>query len=162
MRFSARNRDRCTMSWSVSVEKKTCTLYFWARNRLLGSISVFEGRVREISKWVKWLTLKGYKWVLAGVGDVLMAKFISHIVVPWLGFRFFRAPRGRLHPQFGRFVNVDLIFEGERRLLVKMEIFTEVVDVDEGYILCENHGQRSKCRGVVPGGVMQNFGHSLW
>ena len=161
-RFWRKTGDRCTIGWSMSVEKKTCTLYFCTRNRFLGSFSVFEGRVREISKWVKWLTLKGYKWVLAGVGDVLMAKFISHIVVPWLGFRFFRAPRGRLHPQFGRFVNVDLIFEGERRLLVEIEIFTEVVDVDEGYILCENHGQRSKCRGVVPGGVMQNFGHSLW
>ena len=76
--------------------------------------------------------------------------------------RIFGALRGRLHPQFGRFVNVDLIFEGEGRLLVEIEIFTEVVDVDEGYILCKNHGQRSKCRGVVPERVMQNFGHSLW
>ena len=111
---------------------------------------------------MKRLTLKRYKSELAGVGDVLIVKFIFENVVPQLGFRFFRAHRGRFHPQFGRFVNVDLIFEGERRLLVEIEIFTEVVDVDEGYILCENHGQRSKCRGVVPGGVMQNFGHSLW
>ena len=59
-------------------------------------------------------------------------------------------------------MNVDLIFEGERRLLVEIEIFTEVVDVDEGYILCENHGQRSNCWGVMPERVMQNFGHSLW
>ena len=59
-------------------------------------------------------------------------------------------------------MNVELIFEGERRLLVEVEIFTEVVDVDEGYILCENYGQRSKCRGVMLERVMQNFGHSLW
>ncbi len=146
----------------MSVDKKTCTPYFCTRNRFPGSVSAFEGRVREISKWVKRLTLKRYKSELAGVGDVLIVKFISEIVVPQLGFRFFRAPRGRLHPQFGRFVNVDLIFEGERRLLVEIKIFTEVVDVDEGYILCENHGQRSKCRGVVLERVMQNFGHGLW
>ena len=110
---------------------------------------------------MKRLTLKGYKSVLAGVGDVLMAKFISEIVVPRLGFRFFRAPRGRLHPQFCHFVNVGLIFEGERRLLVEIKIFTELVDGDVSYILCENHGQQSKCWGVVPGRVIQNFGHSL-
>ena len=97
-----------------------------------------------------------------GVGDILMAKFMCKIIVPQLKFRFFRAHRGRLHPQFGQSVNVDLIFEEERRLLVEIEIFTKVVDVDVSYILCENHGQRSKCRGVVPERVMQNFGHSLW
>ena len=56
----------------MSVDKKTCTHYFCARNRFLGSISVFEGRVRVISKWVKRLTLKRYKSELAGAGDVLM------------------------------------------------------------------------------------------
>ena len=118
--------------------------------------------MREISKWVKRLTLKGYKSELAGAGDVLMIDSSRQFNCRQGDFRFFRAPRGRFHPQFGRFVNVDLIFEGERRLLVEIEIFTEVVDVDEGYILCENHGQRSKCRGEVSGGVMQNFEHSLW
>ena len=59
-------------------------------------------------------------------------------------------------------MNVDLIFEGERRLSVEIKSFTEVVDGDVSYILCKNHGQRSKCRGVVPERVMQNFGHSLW
>ena len=146
----------------MSVEKKTCTLYFCTWNRFLGSFSVFEGRVREISKWVKRLTLKRYKSELAGAGDVLMIDSSRQFNCRQGDLRFFRAPRGRFHPQFGRFVNVDLIFEGERRLLVEIKIFTEVVDGDVSYILCENHGQRSKCRGVVPGGVMQNFGHSLW
>ena len=146
----------------MSVDKKTCTLYFCTRNRFLGSVSVFEGRVREISKWVKRLTLKGYKSELAGAGDVLMIDSSRQFNCRQGDFRFFRAPRGRFHPQFGRFVNVDLIFEGERRLLVEIEVFTEVVDVDEGYILCENHGQQSNCWGVMPERVMQNFGHGLW
>ena len=88
--------------------------------------------MREISKWVKRLTLKGYKSELAGAGDVLMINSSRQFNCRQCDFRFFRAPRGRFHPQFGRFVNVDLIFEGERRLLVEIEIFTEVVVLVEG------------------------------
>ena len=125
------------------------------------AFSIWRSCDRDLKK-LKWPTLKGYNSILAEARDVLVVKFISHNVPAQLWFRFFRAHRGRLHPQFGRFVNVDLIFEGERRLLVEIEIFTEVVDVDEGYILCENHGQQSNCWGVMPERVMQNFGHGLW
>ena len=154
--------DRCTIGWSVSVDKKTCTHYFCTRNRFLGSFSVFGGRVREISKWVKRLTLKGYKSELAGAGDVLMVDLDCHYGRLGRENRIFGALRGRLHPQFWRFLNVRVIFEGERRHVVWREIFTEVVGVDEGYMLCENHGQRSKCWGVVSKCVCQNFGHRLW
>ena len=52
------------------------------------------------SKIWKQLTLKGDKSSLTLVGDVLEPKFNSHDVSAEIGFRFFRAPRGRLHPQF--------------------------------------------------------------
>ena len=52
------------------------------------------------SKIRKQLTLKGNKSSLTVVRDVLEAKFNSHNVSAEIGFRFFRAPRGRLHPQF--------------------------------------------------------------
>ena len=52
------------------------------------------------SKIRKEPTLKRNKSSLAVVRDVLEAKFNSHNVSAEIGFRFFRAPRGRLHPQF--------------------------------------------------------------
>ena len=52
------------------------------------------------SKIRKQLTLKRDKSSLTVVGDVLEAKFNSNNVSAEIGFRFFRAPRGRLHPQF--------------------------------------------------------------
>ena len=102
----------------MSADKKTCTPYFCTRNRFLGSVSEFGGRVREISKWVKRLTLKRYKSELAGVGDVLMLDLDFHYGRLGGENRFFGALRGRLHPEFGRFVNVRGIFEGERRHVV--------------------------------------------
>ena len=39
--------DRCTIGWSVNVDKKTYTHYFCTRNRFLGSFSVFGGHVRD-------------------------------------------------------------------------------------------------------------------
>ena len=58
------------------------------------------GSCEEDSKTWKQLTLKGNKSSLTVVRDVLEAKFDSHNVSAEIGFRFFRAPRGRLHPQF--------------------------------------------------------------
>ena len=74
--------------------------------------------MREISKWVKRLTLKGYKSELAGAGDVLMLDLDFHYGRLGRENRFFRAPRGRLHPEFCRFLNVRVILEGERRHVV--------------------------------------------
>ena len=74
---------------------------------LLSSAELIPGVVFSIwgsregdSKTRKQLTLKCDKSSLTLVGDVLEAKFDSHNVSAEIGFRFFRAPRGRLHPQF--------------------------------------------------------------
>ena len=61
--------------------------------------SILESCEGDLKIW-KQLTLKGDKSSLTLVGDVLEAKFNSHDVSAEIGFRFFRAPRGRLHPQF--------------------------------------------------------------
>ena len=63
------------------------------------AFSIWRSRDRDLKK-LKWPTLKGYNSILAEARDVLVVKFISHNVPAQLGFRFFRAHRGRLHPQF--------------------------------------------------------------
>ena len=74
--------------------------------------------MREIWKWVKRVTLKGYKSELAGVGSVLMLDLDLHYGRLGRENRFFEALRGRLHPQIGRFLKVRGIFEGKRRHVV--------------------------------------------
>ena len=80
------------MSWSASAELLSeesipgiaFSIWRWSRDRDL--------------KKLKWPTLKGYNSILAEARDVLVVKFISHNVSAQLGFRFFRAHRGRPHP----------------------------------------------------------------
>ena len=47
-RIWIKNRYTRMMSWSVSAEKKICTLYFSMVNRFQALVSVSGGRVREI------------------------------------------------------------------------------------------------------------------
>ena len=149
------------MRWSVSVEKKICTLYFRARNRFPGWISVFGGRVREIWKFGNSQLWEAKNGICRRGKDRLTVKMESHNSVRQGDFRFFRTHRGRLHPQFWRFLNLETIFEGERRHQASKLSFTWVISVYVGYILCESHAKQSKCRGAEPGRVFQNVAHWL-
>ena len=90
--------------------------------------SIWGSREGELKIW-KTLTLSGHNSILGRDGVILKLNFSSGNVPARQGFRFFRAHRGRLHPQFGRFLNLNTIFEGERRHLASKLNFTGVIGV---------------------------------